>query len=195
MSKVEMFILYCLLLIGLGATLRMTNAITPIHEVGHVLASVVSGGNGRVSEWSKADISVVTPFTICAGFYSEAIVFAGVFFLTAKKYPLIASVFVGIVPIILLGAFGSEDFNNYLGRDGNVRAKVLWGCFTFALLTAVGIVFILSIVRRAKLIASKRCDKRQNTVVTPSQKVVSSVGGEADPWSYRGPMQDGFDGG
>ena len=175
MKRVGRLLALCLLAFFVGMILHLLHALSPIHELGHI----ITGGGGKIIAWDEAKIRVVTPFSITGGHYFCLVFYTAIAVLMFKKHPYIASFAWGAVHNNMTQAMGSEDFNTmlpkYLSPAQLEGAMILWVAINVVVLILGWIVVILQFSRRAELIVSNSRHQCPTPVLASSQKDILAV--------------------
>gem|GEM_PF-3029297 len=116
---------------------------TPIHELGHVIASFLTGGGGRVTGWSSCEIFHDSPFVAVAGAWFEAIVLWAIGVLvTLRLRWWWGGWFLGASPRIAMHIYRITDYSDLdlLWPGARPGTMVLYWVFY------VGIAFYLTVI-------------------------------------------------
>ena len=104
------------------------------HEFCHVTAARIVGGDGHIVNGDLSMISVLTPFTVLAGYWGEFLFSVAGALLFRRSY--LGAHFLGFASAVYLTAFNGVDFQVLVERVGRSTEETVqnWGSVAGALL-------------------------------------------------------------
>ncbi|MFA5376749.1 MAG: hypothetical protein WC455_13455 [Dehalococcoidia bacterium] len=176
MKQAKKLLGFCFLAFFVGMGLHSLHVLAPVHEMGHVVFSLLTGNPARIASWTSTELVNASPFSIVGGHYFSLIVYTAIACLWFAKHPYVASFAWGACHSNMVAALRSQDFNvelaGYLNNGQIEVVAIFWIAINVVVLMLGWIVVILQFSRRAELIASNSRHQCPTSIKPTSQKAV-----------------------